>query len=308
MDVVAALDFGGTKIAPATATPAGEILEQARIDTEPAGGAQRALARAMDAAGTLLARSGGRCLAVGAVCPGIPRADEVLLAPNVPGWGDLAFEREIRAGLGVERVAVRNDVKAAAAAELRWGALRGADPAVFVSLGTGIAAAIAAGGRVLEGAHGASGELAYVLSGADDEAAFADGHAPLEERAGGRFVGERASAVAGRALTAAEAFASDDPRVPALVDATLDELAVHVATLAILVDPERIAIGGGVMGSPERVLGAIRRRLDRAAPFPPEVVAARFVHDGALRGALALALDVLASPQADERHSGASSA
>src|SRR4051795_6805290 len=185
MDVVAALDFGGTKIALATATPAGEILEQARIDTEPAGGAERALARAMDAAGTLLARSGGRCLAVGAVCPGIPRADEVLLAPNVPGWGDLAFEREIRAGLGVERVAVRNDVKAAAAAELRWGALRGADPAVFVSLGTGIAAAIAAGGRVLEGAHGASGELAYVLCGAE-EAAFADGHAPLEERAGGR--------------------------------------------------------------------------------------------------------------------------
>jgi glucokinase len=308
MDVVAALDFGGTKIALATATPAGEILEQARIDTEPAQGAQRALARAMEAALTLLARTGGRCLAVGAVCPGLPREDRVLLAPNVPGWGDLAFEREIRAGLGVERVAVRNDVKAAAEAELRWGALRGADPAVFLSLGTGIAATIAAGGRVLEGAHGASGELAYVLSGADEDAAFADGHAPLEERAGGRFVGERASAVAGRALTAAEAFASDDPRVAALVDATLDELAVHVANLATLVDPERIAVGGGLMGSPDRVLGAIRRRLDRAAPFPPELVAARFVHDGALRGALALALDVLGAPQADERHSGASSA
>src|SRR4051794_27889257 len=307
MDVVAALDFGGTKIALATATPAGEILEQARIDTEPAGGAQRALARAMDAARTLLARTRGRGVAVGAVCPRIPRAHEVLLAPNVPGGGDLAFEREIRAGLGVERVAVRNDAKAAAEAELRWGALRGADPAVFVSLGTGIAAAIAAGGRVLEGAHGASGELAYVLCGAE-EAAFADGHAPLEERAGGRFVGERASAVAGRALTAAEAFASDDPRVAALVDATLDELAVHVANLAILVDPERIAVGGGLMGSPARVLGAIRRRLDRAAPFPPELVAARFVHDGALRGALALALDVLAAPQPGERHSGASTA
>jgi glucokinase len=307
MDHVAALDFGGTKIALATATPAGEILEEARIDTEPAGGAERALGRAMEAARTLLARTGGRCLAVGAVCPGIPRADDVLLAPNVPGWGDLAFEREVRDGLGVARVAVRNDVKAAAEAEVRWGALRGADPAVFLSLGTGIAAAIVAGGRVLEGAHGASGELAYVL-GESDEAAFADGHAPLEERAGGRFVGERASRAADRTVTAAEAFASDDPRVAALVDATLDELAVHVANLAILVDPERIAVGGGVMGSPERVLGAIRRRLDRAVPFPPELVAARFVHDGALRGALALALDALAAPQPDERHSGASSA
>src|SRR5690349_19833881 len=172
--VVAALDFGGTKIAVATATPAGEILEQERIDTEPAQGAQRALRRAMDAARGLLERTGGRCVAVGAVCPGIPREDRVLLAPNVPGWGDLAFEREVRAGLGVERVAVRNDVNAAGEAEARWGALRGADPALFVSLGTGIAAAILAGGRVLEGAHGASGELAYVLSPAD-ERAFADG-------------------------------------------------------------------------------------------------------------------------------------
>src|SRR3954454_23161922 len=186
MDVVAALDFGGTKIALATATPAGEILEQARIDTEPAGGAERALARAMEAARTLLAPTGGRCLAVGAVCPGIPRADEVLLAPNVPGWGDLAFEREIRAGLGVERVAVRNDVKAAAAAELRWGALRGADPAVFVSLGTGIAAAIAAGGRGPEGAHdraaGRDDRELHALVGLELAARRAD----EVERVGGR--------------------------------------------------------------------------------------------------------------------------
>ena len=297
MDVVAALDFGGTKIALATATPAGEILEHERIDTERSQGAVRALRRAMEAARALLERGGGRCLAVGAVCPGIPRDDRVLLAPNVPGWGDLAFEREVRAGLGVERVAVRNDVKAAAEAEARWGALRGADPAVFLSLGTGIAAAIVAGGCVLEGAHGAGGELAYVLGGPEEPHAFADGHAPLEERAGGRFVGERASVVAGRPMTAAHAFASDDPRVAALVDETLDELAVHVANLAIVVDPARIAVGGGVMGSPERVLGALPARLERAVPFPPEVVAARFVHDGALRGALALALDLVAAPE-----------
>src|SRR3954453_13460224 len=157
MDHVAALDFGGTKIALATATPTGEILEQARIDTESEGGAERALRRGMDAAHGLLARADGRCLAVGAVCPGIPRADRVLLAPNVPGWGDLAFEREGRAALGVERDAVRNDVKAAAEAEVRWGALRGADPAVFVSLGTGIAAGIAAGGGVLGGGPGGRG-------------------------------------------------------------------------------------------------------------------------------------------------------
>jgi glucokinase len=45
------------------------------------------------------------------------------------------------------------------------------------------------------------------------------------------------------------------------------------------------------MHSGELVLGALRRRVRQAAPFPPEVVAARFVHDAALRGAIALAID-----------------
>src|SRR3954466_15624173 len=85
MDVVAALDFGGTKIALATATPAGEILEQARIDTEPAGGAERALARAMEAARTLLARTGGRRLAVGAVRAGARVAASGVLRPGTMG-------------------------------------------------------------------------------------------------------------------------------------------------------------------------------------------------------------------------------
>jgi glucokinase len=146
-----------------------------------------------------------------------------------------------------------------------------------------------------------------VRRGAGERAAYADGRAPLEELAGGRFIGERASRLAGRRLTAAEAFASEDPRVATLVDRTLDELAVQIANLAILVDPQRIAVGGGLMASPERVLGALARRLEQAAPFPPELVAARFVHDGALRGAVALALDLVAAPQ-PARHSGASSA
>jgi glucokinase len=47
------------------------------------------------------------------------------------------------------------------------------------------------------------------------------------------------------------------------------------------------------MGSPERVLGALEKRLREATPFPPELVPARFAADGPLRGAIALALDVI---------------
>ena len=81
---------------------------------------------------------------------------------------------------------------------------------------------------------------------------------------------------------------------------------MQVANLAIAVDPERIAVGGGLMSRPDAVLDALERRLRAAAPFPPELVPAAFVHDGPLRGAIALALDEVAamSGERDARRDG----
>ena len=123
------------------------------------------------------------------------------------------------------------------------------------------------GGRVLAGAHGAAGEVGYSLRGCGDTRAFADGAAPLEELAGGRFIGVRASRLTGRSLTAADAFAAEDKVTRELVDDALDELGVHVANMALLLDPERIAVGGGMMESGDRVLAALARRLQQALPF-----------------------------------------
>jgi glucokinase len=296
---VIGVDFGGTKVAVATATLDGEIVGQLRFDTDAAHGAGQAVQRAGEACRALMAEmeadTGGACVAAGVVCPGIVLKDRIALAPNVPGWEDLGLQEVMQDQLGVASVAVGNDVNAAGLAELRWGALRGADPAVFLSLGTGVAAAVLVGGQVLPGAHGAAGELGYTLCGDPQGRAFADGRAPLEESAGGRFIGIRASRMLHRSLTAADAFASTDPAVRELVDSALAELAVHVANMAIILDPERIAVGGGLMGSSDRILDALDRRLRTAVPFPPSLVCARFVHDTALRGAIALALDARAA-------------
>jgi glucokinase len=302
-DFILALDFGGTKVDVATATLDGRILTTQRLQTEAAGGADQAVQRALTCARALsdatAATTGGRPIAAGVSSPGIVLEDRILLAPNVPGWTELPLAARLREGLGLETVVTETDVKAAALAEVRWGALRGADPAVFLSLGTGLAAGIVIGGRVLHGANGAAGEIGYALRGVHDDAGAAAGRAPLEEYAGGRAIGERGSALLGEPLSAADvlARAGSDLEARMLVDETLAELAVHVANLAVLIDPGRIAVGGGLMNSSELMLAALRRRVRQAVPFPPEVVAARFVHDAALRGAVALAID--ASAQAN---------
>jgi glucokinase len=294
-EFVLAVDFGGTKIGVATAALDGVIHRSDRIDTLAERGAHQAVERGIAAARELLEQSPGRCVAAGVVSPGIVLDDRVLLAPNVPGWGDLALPALLTEGLDVPHVVVGNDVKAAARAEARSGALRGADPGILLSLGTGIAAAVVIGGKVLNGAHGAAGEIGYSLRGPRDQQGAADGRAPLEEIAGGRAIGERASALLGEPVAAAEAFAHPDARVRAVVAEGLDALAVQATNLAIAVDPVRIAVGGGLMASSEAILAALGPRLAKAVPFPPELVRAQFVHDGPLRGAVALAADAVAT-------------
>lgn len=305
-DFVLGIDVGGTKIAIATAALDGSVLRSTRIDTLAPRGAGQAIERALETAARLAAETsaagGGRCLGAGAASPGVVHDDRILLAPNNPGWEDLALPKLLRDGLGLDTVASTNDVKAAGLAEARWGALRDADPGIFLNLGTGIAAAILVGGRVLEGAHGAAGEIGYLLRGVADTAGVASGRAPLEEYAAGGGLARRGAELLGGAPTAADLFASTDPRARQLVTEALDQLAVHVANLAIMFDPQRIAVGGGMMASAQRIMAVLEPRLREAVPFPPELVPAAYVQDSALRGALALILDEVAP--AAGRHSG----
>jgi glucokinase len=297
VDLILGIDFGGTKVAIGIADRSGNLLVRHRLATDASAGAAQAVDRTLVAAVDLLdaylPNWHDRLAAIGVVSPGIVLPDQILLAPNVPGWEQLRLREAVGDRFGTAPTLVGTDAKAAALAEWRWGALAGADPGVFVTVGTGLAAAILIGGRVVAGANGASGEIGYNLRGVGDRGGYATGSASLEEAVAGRALGERASALLGRPSTAAELFtlAGRDPVAKRLVAEALDELAVHVANLAIAIDPARIAVGGGLTASADVLLPALRRRLAQAVPFPPELVTARFDQDGALRGAIALALD-----------------
>ena len=75
-----------------------------------------------------------------------------------------------------------------------------------------------------------------------------------------------------------------DPAVSEFVT----ELAFHVVNLAICVNPVRIAVGGGMVRSWDQLRDGLRRALDAAVPYPPELVPAEFPFDAPLMGALAL--------------------
>jgi predicted NBD/HSP70 family sugar kinase len=289
---VLAVDFGGTKATVAAVDPGGAVLAEIRLPMLAERGAEQAVDRALDHAAGVVGGLDGPPRAVGVASPGIVLSDRILLAPNVPGWTELRLGERFSAALGVPTVCA-TDVKAATLAEARWGNLRGVHPGVHLNLGTGIAVGVLIDDRVLTGAHGAAGEIGYNIRFAGGRLGPHDGHAPLEEVAGGGAIGGRGRAVGGTG-DAASVFrlAATDPAARAFLDETLDELAVHLANTAILVDPERITVGGGLVGSAGVILPALDRLLKLAVPFPPELMLARFAQDGPLIGAAALAWDI----------------
>jgi glucokinase len=265
--VIVGIDFGGTKTAVAVCDPAGRRLARDVTDSLSEQGAQASLSRGVRTARALLDQvaPGADVAAVGVATFGIPLEDRVELAPAVPGWSGLALGAELRAAFPGSRVTVATDTKAAGEAEARWGALAGCDPALYLNLGTGLAAAVITGGRVLAGRNGAAGEIGYSLRSLRDVGVPADRRLLLEEAVSGAGLRRQASGPggAGPAITAAEVFAAataGEPAMAGLVSEFLDELAFHLVNLTIAIDPARVAIGGG--------LAADRRDRDRRAGRP----------------------------------------
>jgi glucokinase len=293
--IVLGLDFGGTKIAVAVGDLSGRRLGVTTVDSVAEAGADAAMARGLTAARDLLAdvAPDQELAGVGAATLGIPYDDRVELAPTFPGWGALPFGQLVRDAFPGIPVRLGTDVKAAAAAELRWGALAGCDPGIYLNLGTGLATAIVAGGTVISGAHGASGEIGYNLRSAADVWIGAEEHTILEHVVSGQALETTGSARLGQPVTAAEVFAMAQTRSDAaiLTDEFNRELAMHLVNLAVAIDPARIVVGGGLVGAWDRIAPQLRRALDAAVPFPPELTVARFPADAPLVGALALGVE-----------------
>lgn len=297
--LVLGLDFGGSKMALALCQRQGERLAETVLETEPKAGARANLERAVTAGRTLLEAAGQPLSAVGACTFGIPLEEGVALSPAVPGWDELPVRRLLQESFGVP-VAVVNDVKAAARAEVSQGSLQGANPALYLNLGTGLAAALVHNGEVIGGAHGAAGEIGYNLRLAGDvwrEAGKGSNWSVLEDVVSGMGLAkavERLTGDGSGGYDAAEVFAKAlaEPAYEQVLEEFLTELSYHLVNLAVAFDPARIAVGGGMVRSWDLLVGPLTGALGRHVPYPPELVMAAFPHDAALRGAIDLGLEL----------------
>jgi fructokinase len=293
-----AVEGGGTKFVCAIGRGPDRILARARFDTT---SPEETLSLVGDFLAQATRAAGHAALtAVGVACFGPLELDEqapnfgCLLATPKPGWSGAAVVRALQEQLDVP-VVIDTDVNGAALAEWRWGAAQGCDPTLYLTVGTGIGGGAVVGGRPLHGLL--HPEMGHILlprlpwpNGRPDDF---PGTCPFH---GGCFEG----LASGPALQARLGLQPEslDPEHP-IWELEAGYLAHALATYVLVLSPQRLVVGGGVLQQ-GHLINRIRRRLGQVLAGyvkRPQVereahryvVSPRFGQDAGLIGAFALA-------------------
>jgi predicted NBD/HSP70 family sugar kinase len=242
--------------------------------------------------------------------PGIfdPASGRLRLAPNLPGWSRTGLVSALRQELG-SSLTIENDANLAALGESAYGRGADADTFVYVSVGTGVGMGIVIDGELYRGAHGVAGEIGFLPLPIPTES---DPHARvrglLEEAASADAVVRNARRLGMKGARSAkqvfEAARERDERALAAVEQEAERLALVVATIAAILDPELVVLGGGVGHNPDLLRAPLERTLRELTPLELPVVDSALGQDAIVLGAVAIALDTAHELVFEQRMSG----
>lgn len=271
------VDIGGTKIAAGVVDDAGRIVAKTKR-TSVGLGVDDLDAAVIDACRELAASH--EVGAIGLAAPGFIGADQatVRFTPNLP-WRDHPLRDRVSEGLGMDvPVVVENDANAAGWAEFRFGVARDVEDMLLLTVGTGLGGALVVAGRLVLGAFGVAAEVGHMRvvpqgqqCGCGQKGCweqYASGSALVREaRAAAEADPDRAAAILQLAGGDAEAITGPHVTQAALAGDPLGvELLAEVgrwvgegsATVAALLDPAMVVIGGGVAAAGSLLLDPAR--------------------------------------------------
>lgn len=310
----AGIDLGGTKLL-------GVVLDGDEVLAEQRRPTPRGADAILDSVQELvdeLRGDVGDVVQVGFGAPGlVDREGRLCFGPNLPDVVNLPFAALLEQRLGVP-VAVDNDATCAAWGEHCQGAGRGVRDLVMVTLGTGIGTGLVLGGDLHRGWNGFAGEAGHMVVDPDGPPCPCGRRGCWERYASGFGLGRlaRDAAQAGKARRIVELAGGDpeavrgehvtraadegDQQASAIFETFAWWLALGIANLVNLLDPELIVIGGGLAGADEHLLVPARRSYDElvmGADYRP-AVRIELAELGERAGAIGAAL--LPAPSANE--------
>ena len=312
MGYTVGIDIGGTKVLGGVVDETGAIISRARRDTPAEGGV--ALTQAIaDVALELMKDS--EIESVGVSVAAFISADRktILATPNIKDWNGVNLDYELTSRIGLP-VVIENDANSAAWGEFKFGAGRGKENILMLTVGTGVGGGIVVNSNLLRGSFGIAAEIGHLrivpnglLCGCGAYGCFeqyGSGTALLRHaREAIQAHPDRASnilnrgdgsieGVKGSAIT--EAARDGDELALSIFETTGDYIGAGIASLAVILDPEAVVIGGGVIDAGDILLNPIRTGMEKYMPFAgkhphPQIVAAQLGNEAGLVGVADLA-------------------
>ena len=306
------IDVGGTKVLGGVVDESGTVLARARKDTPCQGG--KALTQTIaETVKELMAEHA--VSSVGVSAAGFVSSDRktMLATPNIADWNDVDLDFELKSLIGLP-VIIENDANAAAWGEAKFGAGRNQNHMMMLTVGTGIGGGIVIDGQLQRGAFGIAAEFGHMRVVPEGHICGCGARGCFEQYASGNALLRHAreainaspevarnllsrgdgtvAGLTGQIIT--QAAQEADPIALAAFNTTGHWLGAGIASLAVLLDPTCVVIGGGVIDAGEILLAPTRESLERTMPFAgkhpyPVLIAAELGNDAGLVGVADLA-------------------
>jgi len=309
MDYYIAVDIGGTQLR-AALYPEGEqkAVSQKRIPTQARD--QSAVDRLLELIKTVLPAH-GKVKAIGMAAPGPlnPKTGILYAAPNIPGWVNLPLAQIVQDRFKIPTL-LGNDANLAAMGEWKFGAGRGYQHLLYMTVSTGIGGGVIEDGKLLLGYKGLAAEIGHITVDPSGPLCGCGQRGHLEALASGtaiaRYVTEQLargvpSSMAELSTVSARdvslAAEQGDPLAREALARAGGYLGRAIADFLHLLNPQIVIIGGGVSRSGKYLLDPLREAI-AAYVISPEylhglvVTTASLGDDAGLLGALALAQTV----------------
>ena len=306
------IDVGGTKVLGGVVDEFGSILTSARRDTPREGGT--ALTHTIaDVAKELISKY--PVDSVGVSAAGFVSSDRktMLATPNIAGWNGVDLDAQLTSLIGLP-VVIENDANAAAWGEARFGAGRGKRHMLLLTVGTGIGGGIVVNGELYRGAFGIAAEIGHIRVVPEGHLCGCGARGCFEQYGSGNALMRHArEAIAASPDIARNLLSRGDGTLEGLTGAAIADaardgdavalaafnttgqwLGAGIASLSVILDPECVVIGGGVIAAGDILLKPTREALERYMPFAgkhpsPEIIAAELGNEAGLVGVADLA-------------------
>ena len=312
MSLTIGIDVGGTKVLGGVVDESGKVLTTARKDTPRQGGSALTQTIADVAKELLLQHS---VASVGVSAAGFVSSDRktMLATPNIADWNGVDLDNQLTKLIGLP-VVIENDANAAAWGEAKFGAGKNQDHMMMLTVGTGIGGGIVVNGALYRGAFGIAAEFGHMRVVPEGHICGCGARGCFEQYASGNALLRHAreainaspevarnllsrgdgtvAGLTGQAIT--DAARDGDPVALAAFNTTGQWLGAGIASLAVLLDPACVVIGGGVIDAGEILLKPTRESLERNMPFAgkhpyPQIIAAQLGNEAGLVGVADLA-------------------